>query len=265
MKLSSTTASPLTKVLMIGDSGTGKTGALGSLVKAGYKLRVLDMDNKLANGILPQVIQRDCPDKIDNIDFEPIRDKYKGSPLGPIVDGVPKAFTQALALLDKWSDGSIPAQWGADTIFVLDSLTFFADAAFNWARGMNPSAKDPRQWYGSAQDAVENTLALLTAASFNTNVIVISHVSWQSRPDGTMKGFPSSVGQALGPTIPAYFDNMILCQTAAGKRTIQTAPTALVDLKNPASFKMLPTLPLETGLADFFSTIRAGQTGGANA
>lgn len=262
MKLESASTAPITKVLMIGDSGTGKTGSLASLVKAGYSLRILDLDNKIANGILPQAIMRDCPEKISNVDFEPIRDKYKSSGLGPIVDGVPTAFTKALALLDKWSDGSIPAQWGPQTVFVLDSLTFFADAAFNWAKGMNPGAKDPRQWYGTAQDAVENTLALLTAASFNTNVIVISHVSWQSRPDGTMKGFPSSVGQALGPTIPAYFDNMILCQTAAGRRTIQTAPTALVDLKNPASFRMLPTLPLETGLAEFFKTLQASNTGG---
>jgi len=29
-----------------------------------------------------------------------------------------------------------------------------------------------------------------------------------------------------------------------------------VDLKNPASFTMAPTLPLETGLATFFETLR---------
>jgi hypothetical protein len=71
-----------------------------------------------------------------------------------------------------------------------------------------------------------------------------------------MKGYPASVGRALGPTIPAYFENMALCQTMAGKRTIQTTPTALVDLKNPAAFKMLPTLSIETGLADFFKTVK---------
>ena len=36
-----------TKLLIEGDSGSGKTGALASLVKAGYKLRILDMDNGL--------------------------------------------------------------------------------------------------------------------------------------------------------------------------------------------------------------------------
>jgi hypothetical protein len=249
--------SPLVKVILLGDSGTGKTGALASLVKAGYRLRVLDMDNKLQTGILPQVLKRECPGKIAQVDFEALRDKFKSSPLGPIPDGIPDAFTKALALLDKWTDGSKPKEWGPKSIFVLDSLTFLADAAFNWAKAMAPGVKDPRQWFYTAQQAVESTIALLTAESFATNVVVIAHVNWQNRPDGTMKGYPASIGSALGPTIPAYFDNMILCQTgAANRRTIQTIPTALVDLKNPASFTMAPTLPLETGLATFFETLQ---------
>lgn len=249
--------STITKAILLGDSGTGKTGSLASLVKAGYKLRILDLDNKLQSGILPQVIKRDCPELLGSIDYEAVRDKFKASAMGPIADGIPKSFTRSLELMDKWSDGTVPATWGPDYIFVLDSLTFFSDAAYNWARSLNAGAKDPRQWFYAAQQAVENTIAMLTAEAFATNLLVIAHVSWQDRPDGTMKGYPATVGKALGPTIPAYFDNMILCQTGAGqKRTIQTVPTALVDLKNPASFTMQPTLPLETGLATFFETLR---------
>lgn len=253
--------SVLTKAIILGDSGTGKTGSLASLVKAGYKLRILDLDNKLQTGILPQLIKRDCPDKLGSVDYEAVRDKFKASALGPVFDGMPKSFTRSLELLDKWSDNSIPAKWGPEYIFVLDSLTFLSDAAYNWAKSLNPGTKDPRQWFYTAQRAVENTLAMLTAETFNTNLLVIAHVSWQTRPDGSMKGYPASVGKALGPTIPTYFDNMVLCQTSSdGKsRTIQTVPTALMDLKNPASINplMLPTLPLETGLATFFQTLRA--------
>ena len=71
-----------------------------------------------------------------------------------------------------------------------------------------------------------------------------------------MKGFPTSIGSALNSTIPAYFENMALTHIASGKRIIQTTPTALVDLKNPAPFRMLPTLPVETGLATFFRTLK---------
>lgn len=246
----------ITKLLLIGDSGTGKTGALASLAKAGYNLRILDMDNKVATGILPVILKTD-PAAMARVSYEACRDKYKSSPVGPIIDGQPAAYARALGLLDKWSDGTQPADWGPDSILVLDSLTFFSDAAFAWAKGMNPSAKDPRQWFYTAQSAVEDSLSLLTAERFKTNVIVISHVSWVDRPDGTMKGYPSSVGKALGPTIPSYFDNMAQCETTAGKRTIKFLPTALIDLKTPVAPSVSLPLPIETGLAEFFKILRS--------
>ena len=244
------------KLLLLGDSGTGKTGALASLVKANLSLRVFDFDNKLAGGILPILLSRDCPHLLKNVEYEVFRDNFKGSPIGPILDGAPQAYTKALAFMDKWSDGSIPKKWGPDYVLVMDSLTFFSDSAFNWAKSLNPTAKDMRNTYFVAQQGVEKVIGILTSAAFEAHVIVISHVDWENRPDGTMKGYPSSVGKALGPTLPAYFENMALCQTVAGKRTIRTAPTALVDLKNPAAFKMAQEMPIETGLATFFQTLR---------
>ena len=251
------------KLILIGDSGTGKTGALHSLVRDDWWLRVLDFDNKLAGGILPILIKRDFPEKLARVEYEPLRDNFKTTSAGVVLDGVPTAYSKGLALLDKWSDGSIPKMWGSTVkggdrlILVLDSLDFFGDAAFHWVKAMNPSAKDPRQWFYTAQQGVENVLSYITSVHFCAHVIVISHVNWVNRPDGTMKGYPSSIGQALGPTIPAYFENMALCETNAGKRYIRTAPTALVDLKNPAAFKMAPQLPVETGLAEFFKTLKS--------
>jgi len=257
-KLEKPSSTTLVKVLVLGDSGTGKTGSLASLVKAGYHLHVLDFDNKIAGGILPILIQRDCPDLVGNVDFEPLRDSLKSSPMGPVFNGTPSAFVRAVSLLDKWSDGSIPSEWGPEHVLVVDSLTFLGDAAYNWAKSMNPGSKEQRQWYYSAQRVVEPLISMITAASFKTNVVVLAHVDWQSRPDGTMKGFPASIGSALNSTIPAYFENMVLTHIAGGKRIMQTTPTALVDLKNPAAFKMAATLPVETGLAGFFDTIKGG-------
>lgn len=259
MKLDTITTKPNIKLLIVGDSGTGKTGAVFPLIEDGYDTVFLDYDNKIASGILPILIKSKCPDRLGSVDVEALRDPLKASALGPIVDGMPTAFVKGMELLDKWSDGTIPKKWGQtnpNKLLVIDSLTFLSDSAFNWAKGMNPSAKDPRQWFYTAQQAVEGVISLVTSAKFECNVIVIAHVDWVNRPDGTMKGYPTTIGKALGPTIPAYFENMALCQTVAGKRTIQTAPTALIDLKNPAAFKMVPTLPQDTGLRDFFKTLR---------
>src|SRR5215469_15644570 len=97
--------SSFVKLLLIGDSGTGKTGATASLVEAGYRLRFLDFDNKLAGGILPILLKRKNPELLKKVDYEALRDEYHGTALGPIVNGVPVAYTRGLGLMDKWSDG----------------------------------------------------------------------------------------------------------------------------------------------------------------
>jgi len=258
-----------TKLLIEGDSGSGKTGALTSLVREGFKLRILDMDNGLET--LKQFILKECPEKIENVEFRTLRDKRKASPIGAIIDGQPRAFVQALNMLDRWrytnedgttTDLGVPAEWGPDCVLVIDSLTFLADAAFDFREPLTAQSSkggkyDMRAVYKDAQDAVENVLALLTSESFRTNVIVISHIRYVDNPDGTKKGYPTAVGSALSPQIPRYFNSVALCQTSAGgKRTIQTTATAMIDLKNPKPFAMLPTYPIEIGLAEFFKVLR---------
>src|SRR5215469_14349538 len=147
------------KVLLTGDSGSGKTGAKASLVKAGYKLRTLDMDNGLDP--LKTFVMKECPAMVDNVEFRTLRDDVVTTDAGPQVKK-PKAFVTAMKMLDHWKyddiDLGCPSDWGPDCILDLDSLSFFSDAAFDWARSMNPGAKDPRQWFYSAQQAVEAAL-----------------------------------------------------------------------------------------------------------
>jgi hypothetical protein len=268
-KLSDHHTQKLVKALYIGDSGTGKTGSLVSLVKAGYKLRVIDMDNGL--DILYQYVRHECPDKLNNVEYETVRDQYEFAktagqvnsnaiPLSAArVKGIPTAFIKAHELMNKWSDGTVPATWGSEYILVLDSLTAFGVAGLAWASALNPTAKEPRTWFFTAQQAVEKTMALLTSEEFNANVLVISHVRYQEQPDGAMKGYANAIGAAIGPIIPKYFNNLVLAQTTgsgkAVRRNILTVPTAMIDLKNSAPFVVDQQLPLETGLATLFKQL----------
>jgi hypothetical protein len=256
-------SSEFTKLLLMGDSKSGKTGSLAALVPK-YKLRILDFDNGL--DALAQIVKRDNPTKLSNVEFRTLRDKFKSSPTGTVVDGMATAFIDALKMLDHWkfdgTDLGSPAQWGPECILAIDSLTFMSDSAFRFREPLVPRSKDGkydiRAVYKDSQDAIESVLALLTSESFKTNVIVISHVRYVDNPDGTKKGYPTAVGSALSPQIPRYFNSVALAQTGpGGKRQIQTAATAMIDLANPAAFKMLPTLPIETGLATFFETLRS--------
>lgn len=260
MKLSSHPASQFQKLIYIGDSSTGKTGSLVSLVKSGYKLRILDYDNGLQSLIAQ--IEEQCPDFLDNVDAITLRDKFRATSSGPVVSA--KAYVEGVKYLDKWDDGSTPSDWGPETIFVLDTTTSMGKSCFEWAKSLAPTAKDPRQWYFAAQQSFENIIAQVTSEDFRCNVILIGHVNYKELQDGTTKGYPTAVGSALGPLIPRYFNTMLMTETVGSgksvRRTIRTISTAVVDLKNPAPFKIDAEYPLNEGLALIFAKLNERKT-----
>lgn len=245
-------SSEFSKLIYIGDSGTGKTGSLVSLLADGYKFKILDMDNGLDS--LVYYAKEQCPDKLGNVEFETIRDEYTSSKTGPRIKGQPKAFVESLDVLTEWAKIEDP-----NTIFVLDSGSAFGRAAFEWAKGMNPTAKDPRQWYFTAQQAFESTIAQLTGPNFKMNVILISHINYKEVVEGVNKGYVNAIGSALGPTIAKYFNTLILAESSGSgsnvRRRIKTMPTGVIDLKVPNP-KVERELPLETGLSTIFKQLK---------
>ena len=251
----------LVKLLLLGDSKSGKTGSLVSLVAAGYKLRILDFDNLL--DILRYKIMEHCPTLIDNVEFRTLRDKTKAGPAGTVMDGKPKAWINAIKMLDNWRyddvDLGVPGTWDSDCILVVDSLSRLCDAAFDFHDSIKMVGRsgdsDGRAVYGSAQDDVEKLLGMLTSPSFATNVIVVCHGVYMDLPDGTKKIFPQGVGQKLSPKIPQYFPNTIRYTNRGGKRTIQLDSDNMIDLGNTRPNEMPKSLPIETGLAQFFAVL----------
>jgi hypothetical protein len=243
-----------TKVLYIGDSSSGKTGSLVSLLADGYSMRILDMDNGLT---ALKTFGRAAGADLSRIEYETYRDEQRFTAGGPMVKGAPKAFSNAMGKLTEWSEIKDPM-----SITVLDSLTFLGKAAYSWAKGMNPTAKDPRQWFYAAQQAVESVLAMLTSEAYKQNVIVISHVNYKEVMEGVHRGYPSAVGSALGPTIASYFDTMVLAEASGSgtnvRRRIKTLPTGVIDLKMPTS-KIDKELPLETGLSTIFAELKGAK------
>lgn len=251
------------RLLLMGPSGTGKTGALLSLLLAGYDVSVLDMDNGL--DWLVNFLRKNHPDKLKNLSYQTFKDKYKMTDAGPSYVGIPKAYTGAIKALEKWDDGTVPSEWGPKRVLVLDSLTFFGNAAYNWKDALNPGVKDKRQIYGNAQDAVADILDAITSPAFGTNVVVLTHVRWNKVTDEKgnttiVGGGPSSIGEALMDRIGTYFNSVGLCtkegQGANVRRKITFASTSLIDLKSAAVDFTNQPVPLETGLADFFKALK---------
>lgn len=276
----------LVKGLMLGDPGSGKTGALTSLLAAGYKVRVYDFDNLL--GTLISFVRHECPDMLDNLDYQTFTDKLKGisTPIlmvgnamkvMPNNDGTPKAYIKAMEQLTYWKDPDgddlgDPGTWGADTVVVLDSLTSLSDSAFRYVQAMNPAGREPQAFYHAAQQLIMNLLSLLASESMNTNVLVLCHLAYTRKPrsqeaknDMTVhetlelgKGYPRSVGSALNEIIASKFNTCLLVEDkGSDNRVIHTKSTMLVDLKNPVPFEGLDQLPIKTGLATFFKAVNS--------
>jgi hypothetical protein len=247
------------KVMFIGASGAGKTGALAPLLRDGYTLKFLDMDNGL--DALINIARDMGPKYLEQIEFQTFRDKLKMTAQGTKTDGPPRAYANAMAALEKWPDDqSNPAEWGPKTILVIDSLTNLGRAAFLWAKAIDPANKDPRRWYKTAQDLLDDLLANVTSEGFRTNVIVISHIELTDMKDGSVKGFPSAIGQALGPKIARNFNTLLLSETVGQgknvKRKIKTVPTALIDAKNPASTRIDAEYNIEDGMSLIFKKLK---------
>ena len=252
------------KICLLGDSGSGKTGALASLAEAGRELVILDFDNGL--DFLVHLLRKRKPEALEKIRYVTLRDKYKAVGGQMIIDGVPQAFATAMNLLTNWNaDGENLgpiSSWPPERILVIDSASFMAKACLDWCEALGVS-KDGRAVYFEAQSRFENAIAMLTSDSVNCSVILSFHIH-MVQTDQVIKGYPATIGRALGPDIPKYFNAVLRCKTKgtgpAAARVISTAPEAMIDLKVPLLPSECPSeLPIETGLEQYFKLLTEGK------
>jgi len=256
--LDQTVSARTAKMLLIGDSGMGKTGSLVSLALAGYNLRVLDMDK--GTEILYHLL-RDNPAAMARVDVEQHGDEYEEK-AGALRPKIPlKGFSGAAKTLTNWPGLGKPASWGDKDILVVDSLTMLGRDIMNHVlslvgklqTGQPPSQPD----WGSAITLQENVLAGLF--SLPCHVIVTAHVV-NITPEGSVaaKGFPSALGNKLPQKVGSYFNSTLaIKEVGAGpakKRTILTKDAGM-GCKTPAPGRVKDTYSLETGLAEYFEAL----------
>lgn len=248
------------KIMVIGDSGSGKTGALASLVKAGFSPVILDFDNGL--DILASVLP---PESLGKIFYTTLKDEYKSVAGKVIPKGQAKAWSNALKFLEsgqpaEGGDKFIPAEkLTRNHILVLDSLTMASQAAMLQVLQTNNrllEAPFQADW-GEAQRMITGLIQWLTSDQVPCHVIVNSHVSYIELQGGLTKGYPSSLGKALSPTLPRYFNTILLAQSKGqGKsatRTLSALPQGLIETKALIPADKLPdSWSIQTGLAEFF-------------
>ena len=259
------------KVLFLGDSGAGKTGALASLALSGKNLRILDFDNgtEILRNLLPAEVFA------KQVSVIPLQDRMAGRkvPLigkGGQIEGysfraIPAkadAYQRAINFLDSWKDGTQDlgsiTSWGPNDVLVVDSLTHMWKAAMRFTLSLNNHlGSNPTQpEWGICQSMVEEILALLYDSSVPCNVVFIAHVTYDKDQNEAIKGLPAGPGRALNPVIGTYFNHCIQAVEQSGKHFILTRGDGIVQLKTPAPGTVKPRYPIESGLADYFADVR---------
>ncbi len=273
-----------TKLLNIGESGAGKTGALKCFLLAGFRLIIADFDNGI--DILINLIRDDkdlSPEKkievLNNLYYETFTDPLKMQAGKVIPVGTPSAFTNMEEGLGRWRFPIAPGSseyydlgnmstWGPDTIFVLDSLGLSGIAALRFVRQQNMHQMEKfisQPDYGQAMLMVEVLLQLLYASNVKCHVIVNSHITYQEDPmRKILRGLPRALGSKLPPNVGGYFNSIVRTVSEGSgksiKRIIRTISEVGIELKLPIGPGVLPDeLPIEDGLLTIFKKLQEAE------
>lgn len=293
---SDSTTDPI-KMMVLGDTGSGKTGALASLIAAGFNVRLIDFDN--GTDVLKDLLRNptsiytkahpslwtaeQASTALTRFRYETCIDPKRAFG-GSINASGALAWQKAVRLLENWKTDDAQygpiTTWTSRDILVLDTLTFATKRIIDFNMAMNKNLGQMPTFnrdFRPAQFHIENLLGLLFDPSVKCNVIVNCHIAWfTERPTTTnakgeanmtansqfaseRKGFPDTVGQALWLKIGRYFNNVVQAKTiSVGRRAINTQNDLNLEmLKTSAPLKVKRQYPIETGLLELFHDLGA--------
>lgn len=268
------------RMLLGGYPGSGKSGSLASLINAGFKVRVLNFEGK--NGIVGAKFA-DRAAVLANLDVITLADNIGMGAQFMQPVGIPAAFDGALKALKDWktTDGSLgpAADWGPDTILVIDSMTTLSEAIMNRARvKMNKTPTNmTQQVWGLAREDLRNFIKVINADSNRFHVIVMSHLQMiaptavDSTEDTTdqetlrdiarllpTRIYPIAMTKNQSQTIAGGFSSFIRAEKVYknGKeaRVLKIEGGEEIDLKLPTK-GVSSTLPIESGLLTIFEAL----------
>jgi len=277
------------KLMVLGVSGAGKTGAVVSLAAAGYRVYIFDFEDgapiikNIVRDKYPKltISDNDNPEIADinilklsndfvSVGFEPRREK----------NGWEK-HKQALANWKKKRAVGDP-YWlytlGPKDVIVYDTASGWCDLVYDYVLNLNSRTDPIQKDYKQMQDQMDFYCRLLASDSCKANWIMNAHIA-NFREGGTSEdkrdaqgnvqriqiggvdvGFPKTTGQTLSKSIGRHFNDTLFLTMEPGmkgdKHIFTTQPDGIVRVKTSSPFSVKKSYPIETGLADYFKDVR---------
>lgn len=273
----------VSRILLVGDPGAGKTSAYGSLLAHGQRLFVMDFDD----GLDP-IRQFVAPEHHKNLIFESLVDKVRFSAKTgyPTVKGTPTAFKTFVSLMDRWVDSETgedygpPEEWGDNDWLVVDTLTNLGAASMNYTlhKAQRSGESIRKKDWG---DAIRRVTGFLDEIrSLPINVILCAHLmrltpddnddddkrkeggrqaaASRALPENYMMRYPATLGQKLPPRVGGHFTCVLQVKRVGkgrnARRIIRTTPDDDVDVKVPVPAAKLEA---EYEVQDFWKIVEA--------
>lgn len=212
------------KLMLLGDTGGGKTYSIKTLVDAGLEVFVLFTENGMATlrNTDPQKLHWHYvkPAPFDLAAAKNLADsmsKMQFQQLTQLVDSNKFKFNQFVDVLAAMSNfycqrtkqyyGPVD-KWGTDRVFVIDSLSGLSLMAMYLIIGGKPGTHEG-EW-GMAMGQIEKIVNAMCLA-LPTNFVLMSHLEReQSAIDLTPRLMASTLGKKLAPKLPRYFDEVVV-------------------------------------------------------
>lgn len=243
------------KLLIVGDTGSGKTGGLASLVDAGYNLRIIDLEDKL------EVLKNYVKDKskLKSILYETLKDEYKIIGTSMTISKA-ASYQRAMNLLNNWPDAGPITGWGPKDVLVIDALSTLGRASLNMVLQANGFTGKPAeiQHWGIAMENIEKFLDNVTNSKLvPCHVVMLTHLTIsESQGGAAIKGYPEALGNKLNPKVGRRFNNLIGLSALGSERAYRVKRDGLLQCKTSKPMKQ-DKYPIATGLADIFKELTA--------
>lgn len=219
------------KTLVNGESGTGKTYSIATLLACGQKVRFLAAENNALSGIYAGVaaykgtrsesdlaIMVPKRQKSSIADLAKLADKSLTIPVSTQltqVDPNRKNYDRYLNVLkglaefqgeDGKSYGSIDS-WGLDTTLVVDGLTIICEAIQQAMIGSKLGTTQPE--FYAMQNTLQTFLRTLTE-DLECNLVLIAHPDKDiDAVSGKQTIYPANIGKALNNKVPSMFTDVV--------------------------------------------------------
>ena len=266
---------PGAKVCLFGESGSGKTDVITTLITAGITPFIIFTEHSVTT-LQASLARRGIEDKLKYHVIPPAPLKWDSQiALLKNMLGKPYAtvksmrdpnihqydqFIEILQTCNRFVDdrtgedfGDV-ASWGTDRALCLDSITGAATMAFNMQVGGMP-VRDQSD-YQIVQSNVYRFSHDLTQA-LRCHLVFIGHLGRVVAEDGRSAFFMSLPGKALDPQFPKLFDDIVYCKHEGKKFTWSTSAPGVVTKNRD--------LPLSEDLEpDFVQLIEGWKANGGN-